>query len=81
MKEEWWPVVGYEGIYEVSNTARVRSVDRYDCRGRFRKGVELKIRTYEGDPYVRLSMYGRTREYNLYRIMAKAFSQSKNRPN
>ena len=26
--EEWRPVVGYEGIYEVSNHGRVRSVDR-----------------------------------------------------
>ena len=29
MIEEWRPVVGYEGLYEVSNTGRVRSVDRY----------------------------------------------------
>ena len=29
MIEEWRPVVGYEGLYEVSNTGRVRSLDRY----------------------------------------------------
>lgn len=29
--EEWKPVVGYEGLYEVSNTGRVRSTFRY-CR-------------------------------------------------
>lgn len=27
-EEEWRPVVGYEGYYEVSNHGRVRSVDR-----------------------------------------------------
>lgn len=27
--EEWKPVVGYEGEYEVSDWGRVRSVDRY----------------------------------------------------
>ncbi len=27
-KERWLPVVGYEGIYEVSNLGRVRSLDR-----------------------------------------------------
>ena len=29
MIEEWRPVVGYEGLYEVSNTGRVRSLDMY----------------------------------------------------
>lgn len=29
MTEEWRPVVGYEGLYEVSNTGQVRSISRY----------------------------------------------------
>lgn len=35
-REEWQPVVGYEGAYEVSDHGRVRSVDRViiDSRGR-----------------------------------------------
>lgn len=28
IKEEWRPVVGYEGLYEVSNLGRVKSLDR-----------------------------------------------------
>lgn len=28
MTEQWKPVVGYEGLYEVSNEGRVRSLDR-----------------------------------------------------
>lgn len=28
-EERWLPVVGYEGLYEVSDHGRVRSVDRY----------------------------------------------------
>ena len=27
-KERWQPVVGFEGLYEVSNFGRVRGVDR-----------------------------------------------------
>ena len=29
MIEEWRPIEGYEGLYEVSNTGQVRSLDRY----------------------------------------------------
>lgn len=29
MKEIWKPIEGYEGLYEVSNLGRVRSLDRY----------------------------------------------------
>lgn len=36
--ETWLPIPGYEGIYEVSDRGRVRSLDRLDSRGRRRKG-------------------------------------------
>lgn len=32
--ERWLPVAGYEGLYEVSNLGRVRSVDRWVDHGR-----------------------------------------------
>ena len=31
--ERWLPAVGYEGLYEVSDQGRVRSLARIDCRG------------------------------------------------
>jgi hypothetical protein len=44
--EEWRPVVGYEGLYEVSNHGRVQSLDRTitfsDGRSRFARGRILK---------------------------------------
>jgi hypothetical protein len=44
--EMWLPVVGFEGIYEVSDTGKVRSLDRMiqRTRGRafFRKGILLR---------------------------------------
>lgn len=39
MREEWRNVAGYEGLYEVSNLGRVRSLDR---KVRNRGGVALK---------------------------------------
>lgn len=42
MSETWKPVVGYEGIYEVSDLGRVRSLDRIDAGGQKRRGVVLQ---------------------------------------
>lgn len=38
MSEQWLPIAGYEGIYEVSDLGRIRSLDRLDARGRRRTG-------------------------------------------
>ena len=32
--EEWKPIKGYEGLYEVSNTGKVRSLDHYNTNGK-----------------------------------------------
>lgn len=50
MSEVWKPVVGFEGVYEVSNMGRVRSLDRLTTQRakgggtceRYRKGVLLR---------------------------------------
>ncbi len=36
--ENWKPVPGYEGIYDVSDLGRVRSLDRYVSYGRWGAG-------------------------------------------
>lgn len=49
MTEEWRPVVGWEGYYEVSNMGSVRSVDRrVECSGQAGK----QIRFYHGHEIV-----------------------------
>lgn len=46
MTETWKPIPGYEGLYEVSDHGRVRSLDRVvefsDGRLRFQRGTDLK---------------------------------------
>lgn len=41
MEEEWRPVVGFKGLYEVSDRGRVQSLDRTDTLGRLRRGALL----------------------------------------
>lgn len=58
MSEEWRPVVGYEGRYEVSSLGRVRSLDTVaPCRGgkrQRRPGRLLSPGFTRGYPYVQL---------------------------
>lgn len=62
-EEQWKPVVGYEGLYEVSDHGRVRSVDRVlvksDGRRMTIKGKLLKGGTHQG--YVNHKMQGVTK--------------------
>lgn len=41
MEEIWKDVVGWEGIYKVSNLGRVRSLDRH-VKGKMRNGKNIK---------------------------------------
>lgn len=42
MQEIWKDIKGYEGLYQVSNLGRVKSVDRIDGIGRYKKEKVLK---------------------------------------
>ncbi|MFL6864076.1 MAG: NUMOD4 motif-containing HNH endonuclease [Allosphingosinicella sp.] len=46
--EEWRPVVGWEGLYEVSNQGRVRSLDRAYDRPASRRRPQPWRRVYRG---------------------------------
>lgn len=73
--EEWRAIHGYEGIYEISNTGRVRSLDRRDKRGVFHKGREIKVRwdDYYGEYYVTLSKDGKPRTRPVDSLINKSF--------
>lgn len=73
MREEWRPVVGYEGYYEVSNLGKVRRLDGLDARGHHIKGRILSPRkSSNGYLQVQLS-FGTSREYRIHRLVAEAF--------
>lgn len=72
---KWAPVVGYEGIYEVSSDGRVRSLRRLDARGRLVGGRELSISLHpSGHQVVKLSRDGVSESAKLHRIVLIAFA-------
>ena len=86
MEEVWKDIEGYEGIYQVSNLGRVRSLDRLvpaACalsKGNkvvnyLRKGVIKKqhIAGKSGYQYVGLSIGDKPKYYSVHRLVAKAF--------
>lgn len=79
MKEQWKPIKDYEGIYEVSNFGRVRSVDRI-C-GKMPRGFDRNIKgklmnpTDNGHGYmvIQLKKNGTRKTAYIHRLVAEAF--------
>ena len=76
--EEWRPVKGLEGIYEVSNRGRVRSLDRIEVMkngvARPRKGRILKPNVKANGYYCfHYSYKCKTIEVSVHRAVAEAF--------
>src|SRR5262245_17979400 len=64
-EERWLPVVGYEGLYEVSDVGRVRGLTR---------GGLLKLRVSTRGYWVcGLTKLGQQTEFRVHRLVATAF--------
>ena len=73
MTELWQPVVGYEGLYEVSDQGRVRSLPRFRA-GRSYGGRLLKpCMDSRGYLLARLSRNGHTTTVTVHKLVAAAF--------
>ena len=75
--EIWRPVVGYEGLYEVSNLGRVRSLDRWvNNNGSLvlLKG-KYKLLTPDVKGYLRthIRKNNKGKPYKVHRLVAEAF--------
>lgn len=79
MGETWKDINGYEGLYQVSNLGRVRSLDKYvkskNNSLKFCKGVVLKNSLYKksGYFYVGLHKNGSFVKKTVHRLVAEAF--------
>jgi len=86
-KEIWRDIAGYEGLYQVSNMGRVKSLERtlIDKLGRKHpiKQRVLKSRT-DKDGYLRVQLCngrGKKKNFFVHRLVCKAFyKNSQNKP-
>lgn len=78
-EEIWEDVRGYEGVYQVSNLGRIRSLDRYVIRSNgvseFKKGkiIHIQFNSKSGRPEVSLYKDGKRRCVKVYRLVAECF--------
>ena len=83
MNEIWKDIEGYEGIYQVSNLGRVRSLDRYIIKPHSKTGKPVdyfKAGCVVTQTHLRNDYYGVCLKYNgtkkhclVHRLVAKAF--------
>ena len=79
MKEIWKDIEGYEGIYQVSNTGKVKSLDR-KVWNYTKKGRVLKMHN-NGHGYYNLSLHGNGKDEKhayVHILVAKAFIPNPN---
>ena len=61
--EKWKAIEGFEGLYEVSDRGRIRRTD----------GRVLKLHRRSAYLYIALHDCGRTKSYDVHRLVARAF--------
>lgn len=81
-QEIWKDIEGYEGLYQVSNMGRVRSLERKVVRsnGTLFSATSklLSIKKTNGYVYVNLYSNGKGKTYSVHRLVALAFVDNPN---
>lgn len=77
MKEEWKDIDGYEGLYQVSNLGRIKSIPHVvkTWRGSFisKEIVRTLAKDRNGYLMIYLCKNGKKKYHSVHRIVAKAF--------
>lgn len=77
--ELWYPIIGYEGLYEVSNYGVIRSLERSVSGGRWGKIYKRKrkvlARTLDLHGFYRVSLRkdGKNKKFYIGKLVAESF--------
>lgn len=85
MKEVWKDVIGYEGLYQISNLGRIKRLDKLRIERRRTYVVKEKIMKpnilITGYYYVNLYKNSKPKHKTIHRLVAQAFiSNPENKP-
>ena len=83
MEEIWKDIVGYEGLYQVSNCGRVKSLSRYmnnknGGKSLLKERILKSAYTKKGYLRVGLCKYSKTKPFSVHRLVAQAFIPNPN---
>lgn len=77
MQEIWKDVIGYEGLYQVSDTGKVKSLDRTVNCGygatRVIPGRVMSVLVSDRYPVVSITKHGKRKVVYVHRLVAEAF--------
>ena len=76
MNEIWKDISGYEGLYQVSNLGRVKSLPRKGTRTR----KERILKELTSRKYLSINLYkdGQLKTFTIHRLVAEAFIENTN---
>ena len=80
--ERWKPILGYEGIYEISDKGRIRSLRRFDRMGKLwlERILKPNVNKY-GYDRIFLHKNNKVKQECVHRLVAQAFIQNpENKP-
>ena len=77
-QEQWKDIPDYEGIYQISDQGRIRSLDRIDCAGRHLKGKIRNLGITKGYHTILLSKNGINTNFRVNRLVLMTFSPIEN---
>ena len=74
MEEIWKDIEGFEGLYQVSNLGRVKTLERYVRHplGGLRLKKEKVLKPFAKQGYLYID-FGRKKQYRMHRLVASAF--------
>lgn len=78
MFEIWKDIMGYEGLYQVSNKGRIKGLDRmggHNLGGlrKFKGGIKKSVIRSTGYPMIMLYKNNKCKNYYIHRLVAQHF--------